>query len=165
MKLYQKKDIVIGFVDPLDFVDKNCEIIIRTLEGDISLFVTGDFYIMINILGEVYPIKKDRFAKDYKIVSDSYSLDTEYIPNFICKTTGETFNDITVKAKSCRASSFSQILAKPVDHITKIYTLWDNENYYLGNPGDYIVCKSSDPKDVYIIANKVFKLTYEEISN
>ena len=39
----------------------------------------------------IYPIKKDRFAKDYKIVSDSYSLDTEYIPNFICKTTGETF--------------------------------------------------------------------------
>lgn len=164
MKLYQKKDILIGFVDPLDFVEKGSEIIVRTLEGDIEIITTGDFYIMINILGEVYPIKKDRFAKDYRVVADTYSLDTEYLPSFRCKSTGETFNDITVKAKSCRASSFAQILAKPIDHITKIYTLWDSENYYLGNPGDYIVCKESDPKDVYIIANNVFQLTYEEIT-
>lgn len=163
MKLYQKKDLVLGFVDPLEFVEKNSEVLIRTLEGDVRIKATGDFYIMIGILGEVYPIKKDRFERDYKVVPEAYELHTEYLPSLRCLTTGENFHDITVFAKSCQAGSRAQILAKPVDHIHKIYTMWDKDNYYLGNPGDYIACRESDPKDVYIIRKDVFALTYEEI--
>lgn len=163
MKLYQKKNLVLGYVDPLDIVPLDSEIQIRTLEGDITLEVSGDFYIMIGILGEVYPIKKSRFEHDYETVSEPYTLVTEYLPSLRCSTTGETISDLTEYAKSCRACTKAQILAKPIDHIHKIYTMWDQQNYYLGNPGDYIACKKNDAKDIYIIRKDVFAMTYEEV--
>jgi len=163
MKLYQKKSIIVGYVDPLEVVEKDSEIQIRTLEGDVSMKATDDFYIMIGVLGEVYPIKKARFANDYEKVGDTYSVHAEYLPSLRCKTTGESIPDLTKYAKSCRACSKSQIMAKENDHILKIYTMWDQQNYYLGMPGDAVACKANDPKDIYIIRGDVFRMTYEEV--
>ena len=164
MKLFVKKPIELGFVEPLDIVEAGDDIFVRTLEGDVSLHVTGDFYIMIGVKGEVYPIKKDRFSRDYTRLADSYELMTEYLPSLRSISTDKTYSDITKYASSCRAHGGAKILAKPLDHICKIYTAWDKENYYLGNPGDYIACKENDTKDVYIIAKDIFELTYEKVS-
>jgi len=163
MKLCRKKDLVVGYVDPADVVPIGSVIQVRTLEGDVDIKVEGKEYIMIGILGEVYPIAKKRFESDYEKVSDSYSLVTEYLPSLRCNTTGTVISDLTKYAKSCRACSRSQIYAKPIDHIHKIYTVWDPQNYYVGNPGDYIACKYNDKKDIYIIRKDVFELSYEEI--
>lgn len=163
MKLCAKKKMIVGFVDPSEILPVGSEIQIRTLEGDITLEISAEEYIMIGILGEVYPISKKRFANDYEVVDQKYNLVTEYMPSLRCNTTGDIIPNLTKYAKSCRACHSSQILAKPIDHIMKIYTMWDQQSYYLGKPGDYVACKVNDPKDIYIIRQDVFAMTYEEI--
>ena len=39
--------------------------IIRTLEGDVTIRAQDDIYIMIGISGEAYPISKDKFIDRY----------------------------------------------------------------------------------------------------
>lgn len=162
MKKYLKRNLVLGFVDPLDILTIGTDITIRTLEGDIDMTVSDDFYLMIGIKGEVYPISKEKAKKNHDIVDEPYELDTEYVPTIRSKADGTTFN-LTDNAKSCRSNGTSYILAKELDHTVKVFTAWDRDNYYLGRPGDFMACPVDNPKDVYIIARDIFFKSYDEV--
>lgn len=163
MKAYVKKQMKLGYVSPCDFLEIGERFSIRTLEGDVDLVAADDYYIMIGLKGEVYPIKKDKFEKSYRTVDESYDLKTEYFPTIHSVRTGEIVQ-LTSYVKTCYSSGGSKILAKPIRKIVKIYTAWDSENYMLGNPDDYIACRFDDYHDIYIIAKDIFPLTYEEIT-
>lgn len=159
-KKYVKKRLILGFADPEDFLRRGTEITVRTLEGDIEMEVDGTFYVMIGIFGEVYPMKKERFEKSYEVVTEPYQCETDYLPTVRRKGDGQMFN-LTENAHSCRAKSTSYILAGELDHRVKIFTLFDENNYYLGKEGDFLACREDDTKDVYIIAQNVFAKTYD----
>lgn len=161
MKKYYKTEFKMAYVDPLDFLEPGDRIIIRTLEGDTVQTVTGDFYINIGVVGEVWPISKTKFEKTYRRSDESYELETEYFPTVHCERTGEVI-DLIHHVKCCYATGGSRILAKPLDKIVKIYTAWDHENYYLGNPGDFIACREDDFHDIYIIRKDIFLKTYRQ---
>ncbi|MBP5410856.1 MAG: hypothetical protein J6Y26_02985, partial [Lachnospiraceae bacterium] len=42
------------------------------------------------------------------------------------------------------------------------YTMWDQEKYYLGRPGDWLAVRADDPSDVYVIEKGIFEKTYEK---
>ena len=149
-----------GYADPLDFLEKGDRIVIRTLEGDTEQTITGDFYINIGVKGEVWPMKKEKFEKTYRVSDEPYGLETEYFPTVHCVRTGEVV-ELFDYAKTCYASGGSTVFAKQLDKIVKIYTAWDREHYYLGNPGDFLVCRVDDVHDIYIIQREVFLKTYE----
>lgn len=54
-------------------------------------------------------------------------------------------------------------MAKQIDHRLKIFTEWDEEKYLLGRPGDYMVVRKDDLKDVYIIDKDIFHRTYTRV--
>ena len=160
MKKYTKISFKMGYADPLDFLEKGDRIVIRTLEGDTEQTITGDFYINIGVKGEVWPMKKEKFEKTYRVSDEPYGLETEYFPTVHCVRTGEVV-ELFDYAKTCYASGGSTVFAKQLDKIVKIYTAWDREHYYLGNPGDFLVCRVDDVHDIYIIQREVFLKTYE----
>lgn len=161
MKHYVKTEMKLGYIDPLEFLDIGDQISVRTLEGDVELTVSDDFYIMVGLKGEVYPIKKTKFNASYRVSPEPYDLKTEYYPTLHISGTGDII-ELYEHTKTCYSTGGSEVLARPIDRIMKIYTAWDKESYMLGNPGDYLVCRTDDVHDMYIVAHDIFLLTYQE---
>ncbi len=162
MKKYEKNRFLQGYADPSEFVQKGSQVTIRTLEGDLEMNIDGSYFIMIGLKGEVYPIKKEKFYKTYDVVDEPYDIITEYIPTLHCHSDGVIYK-LSNYARSCWTHGGSRILARELDNITKIFTAWDRDNYYVGNPGDFLACREEDPGDIYIIERNIFFKTYSAV--
>ena len=65
--------------------------------------------------------------------------------------------------KPCVATGQVKIFAKPLEKNVKVFTAWDENKYYSGKIGDYIVCREDDPHDIYVVRGDIFQKTYQEI--
>ena len=65
-------------------------------------------------------------------------------------------------SKTVISTDKSRIYAKPLDKSLKLFTEWDEERYYLGEPGDYIACRKDDEHDIYIIRGNLFPRLYKK---
>lgn len=167
MELYQKKELVLGFVRPSRVYPIGTDITIRTLEGDLDIEVTDDVVIMIGIKGEVYPIALDKFERSYRVLCESSdlkdtSIQMKYIPAIKNRKDNSTIQ-ITRFAGSCMTTDRSKIYARPLKKTTKIFTAWDEEKYMLGKVGDYLAVREDDAHDIYAVEKKIFGLTYEKV--
>lgn len=162
MVLYEKLPQELGVVKLTDIFPDGTRVGIRTLEGDVDINVTGDIYLMIGIEGEVYPIKGDKLTRSYRLLDKKYEREFEYSPSIRNSVTGETTKVIKY-ASSCISTGVSRIYAKPLDKKVKLFTAWDDEKYYSGNPGDYIAVREDDPHDIYIIRGRLFHQLYAEV--
>lgn len=161
MELYEKRPLKRGYVVPTEFLPIGEKVMVRTLEGDVDLVIDGSFYIMIGLKGEVYPIKKEEFELQYNVLEEPYEMQLEYVPQLHSNSDGCIYA-LSGYAHSCMSNGGAKILAKPLDYILKLFTLWDRDNYYLGNPGDYLACRQDNTKDIYIIAKDIFGQTYQK---
>lgn len=161
MKKYYKKPIVVGYVDPSEFLENGEEVVIRSLEGDFEVTVDGSFYVMIGIVGEVYFIEKEKFYRTYEVIDEKYEVETEYNPTIRTRKDGKSI-DITGYAGCCRAKGITPVLAKQIKTSMKIFPVWTDDTYMLGHAGDFVACKEDDIQDIYIIEKNIFAKTYEE---
>lgn len=160
---YKKNRIALGFVDPLEFLEKNTLIRVRTLEGDTELVTDGSFYLMIGILGEVYPISISKFENSYEKTGMPYDRQLEYVPRIYTLPDGKVY-DLYERIGSCVAVGTSYIMAMELDRNVKLFTKWYEEKYMKGEKGDYIACRDDDPQDFYIIRRDIFEITYSSVS-
>ncbi len=158
---YMKHEVTVGYVRAADIVPTGSKVLIRTLEGDIDTVVDEDTYIVINVAGEIYPIKKAKFERSYSPCDEKYEFPGEYPPVIIDSESGKRY-DLLPKAKSCVAGGGEGIYARALDHRVKIFTTWDPDKYYLGIPGDYMAVRCDDLSDIYIIAKDIFEKTYRK---
>lgn len=161
MACFEKKKIHLGFVKSEEILPIGTPITIRTLEGDVDTKIDPDFYIMIGIKGEVYPIKKEKFSLSYHILSDPYRSEAIYTPTVKNRITGEQTKLIDF-AHTCIATGAAFIYAKELTKTIKIFTAWDEEKYMLGNPGDFIAVRCDDLHDIYIVERDIFFKTYDQ---
>lgn len=169
MKEYVKKSVPRGFVKAGDVLPIGTPITVRTLEGDADMIVDEDTIIMIGIKGEVYPTTYDKFMNSYEVLDANY-LDYElmrkpvYLPTIHNRLDGSVI-ELSEYAKICIADGGTRIYAKPSDKRLKIFTRWNEDCYYAGKIGDYIVVRCDDMKDIYIVEKDIFAETYEEINS
>ena len=161
LKKYTKNRLNLGYVNSTDLAPAGTLTSIRTLEGDVDVAVDEDVYIMIGIDGEIYPTKKSTFELSNEYSDMPYHFPGEYEPSIKDAKTGKTLSVVTY-AKSCISTGTARIYAKQIDHRVKVFTSWDEEKYYLGKPGDYLVARENDPNDVYIVGGSIFAQTYTE---
>lgn len=161
-KRYRKLSGIYGYVPSTEILPIGTNFKIRTLEGDV--FVTSDpnIYILIGIMGEAYPIEKDRFEKRYTATQSPFEKEFEYFPSVINLKENKAVG-LMPYAKQCISGGGSVIFAKPLEKFTKVFTKWDYENYMSGNKDDMIACPENDSSDFYVIKKEIFELTYEEI--
>lgn len=162
MKMYQKLPVSVGFVKALDIFGKDSRLTIRMLEGDFDIAVHDDTYIMIGVIGEIYPISKEKFDASYRKTKQCYSLETEYEPTVRDAVTGEV-KELLPLVRSCVSRNDVKIYAKRLRKTTKVFTTWNKETYMLGNPGDMLAVRSDDIQDMYIIKKNVFEKCYEKV--
>lgn len=162
MEEYEKLPIHLGYVKASDVAEVGTLVCIRTLEGDVEIAITEDLYIIIGIDGEVYPNREEKFLRSYKMSDEPYVFEGEYAPEIKDIMNTKTI-DLTKRAKTCISTGTTHIYAKPISHITKIFTAWDQEKYMRGKPGDYIAVRTDDYHDVYIIEKGIFGRTYKKV--
>lgn len=160
MQQYVKTEQVVGHVKLTDLFEVGTEIELRTMEGDINIFINDDTYLMIGVEGEIYPIKEEKLKSSYNLMPFKFTREFEYDPVIKNVKTGEK-KLVMPYAKSSTTLSRSSVFAKPLTHSVKLFTAWDNEKYYKGEPGDYIAVRPDDEHDIYIISQKVFPTLYK----
>lgn len=163
LKKYVKRKIPIGYADVDDIFPAGTPLLIRTLEGDFELTHNGEFYVMIGIKGDVYPIKKETFNKGYIQSDEPFAIDVEYSPTIKNMHSGKTEN-VLKYAKSCVSSGMTYIYARQISKRTKVFTAWDPEKYMFGRAGDYLAVRCDNPHDIYIVEQEIFSKTYDELS-
>ena len=161
MKLYRKKNIITGYVHSTDIAAAGTEITVRMLEGDINICSDENVYLMVGILGEVYPINRDVFEGRYICTEQMPDMDYYEYPPSVIEKYSESPTVLAPYIKSCSPSEEVTILAKELTRGTKIFTEWDKESYIYGAAGDYLAAKSADGKDIYIIKRNIFSMLYE----
>ena len=133
---------------------------IRTLEGDVQVRVEKQKYLMIGIEGEVYPIAKKTFEKSYKRLGGAYNETFEYSPTVKNMQTGEK-KQVAPYAETVISTGQTAIYARELTTCVKLFTAWDEEKYYSGEPGDYIAFREDDPHDIYVIRRHLFDRLYQ----
>ena len=161
-KKYMKNQLILGYIDPLSFLEKNTQIRVRTLEGDTELVIDGSFYIMVGILGEVYPMSIQKFEASYKQAGIPFDRPLEYVPRIYTEPDGKVY-DLYDRICSCTPTGKSYILATELDKDVKLFTKWYEEKYMMGKKGDYIACREDDLHDFYIIRRDIFDITYSPV--
>ena len=161
-RLYRKKKLQVGYVKATDLFASGTNIVVRTLEGDVQINVTEKTYLMVGIKGEVYPITVEKFQKGYEIIEGNYECEVVYQPTVKNEDTGVTYSLLDY-AKPCLALGGVKIYAKQLTHGVKIFTAWDEINYMKGEAGDYLAVREDDTHDIYVIEEKIFGITYEEV--
>ena len=162
MKKYEKQPQELGYVKLTDIFPLNTMVEIRTLEGDISIRLDDEKYLMIGIEGEIYPISKEKLQKSYTETGKPYSRTFEYEPSIKNLFTDEK-KSVLSAARGIISSGKTRIYAKPLDRYIKLFTAWDEDKYYSGLPGDYIAVREDDEHDIYIINGGLFDQLYREI--
>ena len=161
MVLYSKKKFALGYVKATDLVPTGKKITVRTLEGDVDIDVKGETYIMIGLKGEIYPINEKTFSSGYELSDEPYEFTGEYKPSIKSIEDGKNI-PILPAAKRCISTGNRIIYVKQLTRRVKVFTLWDEDKYYLGKPGDYLAVDKNDKNDVYIIEKDIFQKTYEK---
>ena len=160
LKLYEKQPQELGCVKLTELVPAGSIVEVRTLEGDVEITAGEDIFLMIGMEGEVYPIRKEKLEKSYTRTGRSYSRTFDYDPSLKSPVTGEKIL-LMEHAMGVVSSGGARILAKPLDRYVKLFTAWDEERYYSGNPGDFIARREDDPHDIYIIRARLFHDLYK----
>ncbi|MBO4898756.1 MAG: DHH family phosphoesterase [Lachnospiraceae bacterium] len=161
MRRYGKIPVEMGTVKLTDMYPVGSLVDIRTMEGDIQVKIEEDTYLMIGIEGEVYPIDRKKMERTYKFLDHPYSHEFEYEPS-IKLTQGGERKAVIPYAKAVISTGQSFIYARPVDKYIKVFTKWDEENYYAGEPGDYLAVREEDLSDIYRIQKDLFPRLYKE---
>ena len=159
---FRKKEVVLGYV-PTDVLSPDGEDIhIRMLEGDMTVTPDPDIYLMIGVIGEVYPITREKFEKKYVGCEGAPDVSGYYYPPSARIGQNKTSIQFAEYLRGCKASGNSEILAVKLNNFTKLYSLWDQEHYMYGNIGDYLAHPANDENDLYIIRGDIFAQTYED---
>lgn len=164
MKKYEKRNIPVGYVKADRALPVGTPITIRTLEGDIELTVDEDLYIIIGIKGEVYPNRREKFERSYRILDQKYQYnpELEYVPTIKDRQDGSTLT-LTDYAGVCVPTGKVRIYARELDRGVKVFTAWDKGKYMLGRPGDYLAVRCEDLHDVYVVERDIFDKSYDEV--
>lgn len=164
MKKYEKLPVPIGFVKTMDFAEEDTALLVRTLEGDVSIIANPDIYIMIGIDGEVYPMDREKFEQRYDVLDFAYTMETEYQPTVRNKRTEEIYQMVQY-AKSCVSNRKTYIYARQIDKPLKVFTQWGYDDYMLGNKGDYLAIQGNYGNDAYIIKERIMRKTYHLVAD
>ena len=161
MLRYGKIPVEVGTVKLSDVYPVGSVVDVRTTEADLHVTVEEDSYLMIGTEGEVYPIDKNKMERSYQFVDHPYVHEFEYEPTIKLKG-GDERKLVVPYAKAVVPTGKSFIYARPVDKYIKVFTKWDEENYFSGNPGDYLAVREEDHTDIYIIKKDLFPKLYAE---
>lgn len=158
---YCKLPVHAGVADLNSVFPSGSKVMLRTLEGDIDLTINPDRLLMIGVSGEAYPIQRSTFEENYRLTGKPYLFTEDYVPAARDYAGGKRV-DLSGVTNECVGLGRSLVYAKQLSKRTHVFTIWDDQKYIYGKPGDWIAVRKDNPDDVYIIARDIFADTYRK---
>ena len=165
LPLYHKRKIPWSYVQSTDIAPEGTAIEVRSLENESGLTIEAGagIVIMIGSQGEVYHIASDKFHTTYEATDeplDIFTNMTVFLPEVQIPSTGEYVN-IDEMAHVCYPKPGQGVYAQSLVQRTKVFPIYSRDKYFLGKTGDYLVIRSDDLSDIYIVQKRIFEHTYE----
>lgn len=169
-KVYRKNRLPIGYVPLATLYPVGTKVVARMLEGDLPFTVQEGTYLIIGIEGEVYKNDRDYLVAHNDLSEEPYVFHGEYAPMLYSAVKavsglhqGEPPKSLVDCAKTAVPKDGSCIFARQVTRRTKVFVSW-SDRYMLGNPGDWLVARQENPKDIYIVKDEIFQKSYAPVS-
>ena len=162
LQRYRKKCGEYGYIISTDVFPAGTELKLRTLEGDVLATASDDICIMIGVRGEAYLAERETLHQRYTVTDEPFTKEFEYAPCAI-NMSGGTSVQLMPYAKKCISGAGAEIYARPLTKHTKVFTRWDYETYMSGDKGDMLCDANGEERDVYVVKQEIFELTYEEV--
>ena len=162
MDSYRQRKTTLGYVDPADFFPVGSKVTIRSVDGDLNAVIDGESYIVIGLKGKVSLRGKEDFRRMNRMSQDKFLLKggIKYQPTM--KNNGDGRVAVLLPyAKKCESLVDSDILAHQLTTTVRLFPAWDEENYQLGKPGDYLCVRKDDPHGIFILERDLFEQVYE----
>ncbi len=167
--LYEKQRLPIGYVYARDLgYPANTELRVRMLEGDKIVTVRDDMVILIGVEAEVYTNDEAYFLSHNDLSDRPYEFHGEYAPP-VREAVQAEIPDMAVgevksleeAARVCVPKSSSCIRARQLVRRAKVLNE-ERQECMQGMPGDWLVAREENPKDIYIIKGHIFEKTYKK---
>ncbi len=162
LQTYTLKPTKLGFVRADELFEAGTKMTIRTISGDMEVYVRCGMVLLVGVKGEIYILDGDEFERDYQILEETFSLDeSEYEPTI--KNNRDTRNlYLLEEVGACIAKKSIPVKAKCLDRKIKLFTQWNDNEYLVGNVGDYMVVRGKDMHELNIIKKEIFTQFYLE---
>lgn len=165
MKQYGKRPIPWAYVKSTDITPAGQLFSLKSLENESGLTITAssETYIMIGCRGEIYDITRKKFENTYEATEqalDVFEMMLDFLPAVETIPEGE-YVSLDEIAHLCYPKKGKGIYAQELQKRTKVFPVNQNQEYFLGRPGDYLAVRVEDLSDVYIIQREIFQQTYE----
>jgi len=164
--IYEKRPLPIGYVKATDMYPEGTYVSIRTLEGDMAFVIKEDTYFIIGVEGEVYKNDEAYFISHNDPTDERYKISGEYAPTVHLAINAADFpaeagstKNLQDYAKTCIPKAKSRVHARQLTKRTKVFVPW-SDSYMLGKPGDFMVARTENPRDVYIVAKDIMEKSY-----
>lgn len=166
MRKYKKKNTPWAFVKTTDILPRGEKFKIKMLENEteVELVANDNTYIMIGIKGEIYNITADKFEASYTATTEEFDICgimPMYLPTVFACVTNKRIS-LDDKAHVCYPKEQRAIYAKQLEKKTKVFSIYNNGEYFVGKFGDYLVVREDDYEDVYIVQKEIFGESYEK---
>ena len=163
MHAFQKLPVVQSYVCCREAFPEKATLRIRMLEGDITVALAEDTYLMVGLYGEVYPIEEAKFREFYRLTEEMPLENFLYTPNVFMEGSS-TAVPLLPFTRPC-VSKELRVFARQLEKGIKIFTRWDEDSYITGYRGDWVVRRREDKNDIYIIKKDLFTSLYKPIAD
>lgn len=162
LPLYAEKEHNLGYIKSSDIVPSGTVVRLRSAKGDVLFEASPNKFIVTDKSGRCFPVDKPDFEFHYLPVDDSFAFEgCDYEPTII---SGEnTAHSIVERFRPCVSRHANPVYVKRLERSLKLYTKHDKRDYLMGQEGDFLAVKASDPTDIYIIDVAILESLYEKL--
>lgn len=157
---YVKKPQELGYVWLDRLYKEGVKLVVRTMNGDMEVVVVSGMVLLIDVDGEVNILRQADFDKQYIALEECFQLhEVEYAP--IAKNVQDNnIIQLLSEARVCITKQEEYVKAKQLKRKTKLFTRVSEDDYLVGNVGDYLVLRTDDLQDMTIIKKELFESYY-----
>ncbi|MDL2317115.1 DHH family phosphoesterase [Desulfovibrio sp. OttesenSCG-928-A18] len=165
MRPHVKKEIIVGYVPSSPLFPPGTRLQLRMLEGDAMITASENLYIVVGIQGEVHFTNRADFEAAYTPlpgIRGSYrpAFAPEYMPTVSPATSGEVLQLMQYLSRCKSRADAAPVLASQLEGKVKVFPAWDEDNYLLGDKGDWLLMRKDRPDELWVVGQRVFPVLY-----
>lgn len=158
---FVQKPQELGYVQLDKLYEPGTALVVRTMNGDMELVVESGMVLVIDVDGTIQVNKWAEFVSQYLTLEEHFQIDDmEYSPTIKNKNDNRIMQLLS-EAKACISKKEEHVRAKKLMQKTKLFTKLNEDDYLVGNVGDYLVIRADSSQDMSIIKKEIFECYYE----
>ncbi len=164
MRLYKKLNIPLGYIELESIIEKDIEFVIRSQKEDISCYSSEGKVLLVDQEGQVTLMEESIFREKFNVSSELYNIPLNYFPRIRVSQSEEAIS-LRSYTRKCTVIQEKRVWARVLHKAVKLFGHDEDEDYKIGQIGDYLVVCKHKKNCLSIIAKERFEKSYEVIES